>query len=141
MDIIYVADMDDSYGTYVDDEYFDNHDYDDVTGDNDHKNGSYTAAGAAPGAGAAPLLLRVFRLCLPLLLRFLLLCLPLLLRVFSDQNAGVSHVFQIKWCGNSLPAQAQDLHWNPKKPPGALQPPRCLGNDVPRKVFHAFQPF
>ena len=45
--------MDESYGTYVDDEYFDNHDYDDDTDDdtdddNDHKKDSYTAAGAAP---------------------------------------------------------------------------------------------
>ena len=35
--------MDETYGAYVDDEYFDNHDYDDVTDDdNDHKNASYT---------------------------------------------------------------------------------------------------
>ena len=35
--------MDETYGTYVDDEYFDNHDYDDDTDDdNDHKNDSYT---------------------------------------------------------------------------------------------------
>ena len=44
--------MDESYGTYVDDEYFDNHDYDDTDDDtdddNDHKKDSYTAAGAAP---------------------------------------------------------------------------------------------
>ena len=48
--------MDESYGTYVDDEYFDNHDYDDADDDtdddtdddNDHKKDSYTAAGAAP---------------------------------------------------------------------------------------------
>ena len=44
--------MEESYGTYVDDEYFDNHDYDDTDDDtdddNDHKNDSYTAAGAAP---------------------------------------------------------------------------------------------
>ena len=45
--------MDESYGTYVDDEYFDNHDYDDDTDDdtdddNDHKKDSYTAAGVAP---------------------------------------------------------------------------------------------
>ena len=55
--------MDETYGTYVDDEYFDNHDYDDDTDDNtdddtdddnDHKKDSYTAAGAAPDAGAAP---------------------------------------------------------------------------------------
>ena len=51
--------MDESYGNYVDDEYFDNHDYDDDTDDdtdddNDHKKDSYTAAGAAPDAGAAP---------------------------------------------------------------------------------------
>ena len=41
--------MDESYGTYVDDEYFDNHDYDDTDDDtdddNDHKKDSYTAAG------------------------------------------------------------------------------------------------
>ena len=59
--------MDESYGTYVDDEYFDNHDYDDdsdddtdddIDGDaddvNDHKKDRYTAVGAAPDAGAAP---------------------------------------------------------------------------------------
>ena len=62
--------MDESYGTYVDDEYFDNHDYaddtdddtdddideddehdehdDDDSDDNYHKKDSYTAAGAAP---------------------------------------------------------------------------------------------
>ena len=45
--------MDESY-----DEYYDNHDYDDNTDDdtdddNDHKKDSYTAAGAAPDAGAA----------------------------------------------------------------------------------------
>ena len=44
--------MDKTYGTYVDDEYFDNHDYvdsdDDTDDDNDHKKDSYTAAGAAP---------------------------------------------------------------------------------------------
>ena len=35
--------MDESYGTYVDDEYVDNHDYDDDTDDGkDHKNYSYT---------------------------------------------------------------------------------------------------
>ena len=65
--------MDESYGTYVDDECFDNHDYDvdddddtdddtddntdddhddDTDDDNDHKKDSYTAAGAAPDAGA-----------------------------------------------------------------------------------------
>ena len=47
-----IADIDESYGTYVDDEYFDNHDYDDTDDDtdddNDHKKVSYTAAGAAP---------------------------------------------------------------------------------------------
>ena len=33
--------MDETYATYVDDEYFDNHDYDDDTDDdNDHKNDS-----------------------------------------------------------------------------------------------------
>ena len=46
--------MDESY-----DKYYDNHDYDDNTDDdtdddNDHKKDSYTAAGAAPDAGAAP---------------------------------------------------------------------------------------
>ena len=42
--------MYESYGTYVNDEYVDNHDYDDDTddADNDHKKDSYTAAGAAP---------------------------------------------------------------------------------------------
>ena len=35
--------MDETNGTYVDDEYFYNHDYDDDTDDdNDHKNDSYT---------------------------------------------------------------------------------------------------
>ena len=50
--------MDESYGTYVDDEYLDNHDYDDTDDDtdddNDHKKDSYTAAGAAPDACASP---------------------------------------------------------------------------------------
>ena len=51
--------MDESYGTYVDGEDVDNHDYDDDTDadtddDNDYKKDSYTAAGAAPDAGAAP---------------------------------------------------------------------------------------
>ena len=51
--------MDESYGNYVYVEYFDNHDYDDDTDDdtdddNDQKKDSYTAAGAAPDAGAAP---------------------------------------------------------------------------------------
>ena len=51
--------MDESYGTYVDDEYFDNHDSDDDTDDdtdddNNNKKDSYTAGGAAPDAGAAP---------------------------------------------------------------------------------------
>ena len=37
--------MYDSYGTYVNYEYVDNHDYDDDTDDdNDHKKDSYTAA-------------------------------------------------------------------------------------------------
>ena len=41
--------MYESYGTYVNDEYVDNHDYDDDTDDdNDHKKDSCTAAGAAP---------------------------------------------------------------------------------------------
>ena len=46
--------MDESYGTFVDDEYFHNHDYDDTDDFNDHKEDSYTVAGAAPDAGAAP---------------------------------------------------------------------------------------
>ena len=69
--------MFESYGTYVNAEYVDNHDYvgdtddgtdddtdddtgddtdDDTDDDNDHKKDSYTAAaaGAAPDAGAAP---------------------------------------------------------------------------------------
>ena len=55
VDILHIADMDEFYGTYVYDEYVDNHDYDDDTDDdNDHKKDSYTAAGAAPDAGAAP---------------------------------------------------------------------------------------
>ena len=33
VDVIHVADMDEAYGTYVDDQYFDNHDYDDGTDD------------------------------------------------------------------------------------------------------------
>ena len=37
------------YGTNVNDEYVDSHDYDDDTDDdNDHKKDSYTAAGTAP---------------------------------------------------------------------------------------------
>ena len=48
--------MDESYGTHVDDEYVDDHDYDgaddDTDDDKDHKKDSYiyiyTAAGAAP---------------------------------------------------------------------------------------------
>ena len=32
-DLIHVADMDETYGTSVDDEYVDNHDYDDDTDD------------------------------------------------------------------------------------------------------------
>ena len=67
--------MYESYGTYVNAEYVDNHDYvgdtddgtdddtdddtgddtdDDTDDDNDHKKDSYTAAGVAPDAGAAP---------------------------------------------------------------------------------------
>ena len=51
--------MDESY-----DKYYDKHDYDDNTDDdtdddidddNDHKKVSYTVAGAAPDAGAAPI--------------------------------------------------------------------------------------
>ena len=38
-----------SYGTYINGEYVDDHDYDgDTDDDNDHKKDSYTAAGAAP---------------------------------------------------------------------------------------------
>ena len=53
VDLVHIADMDESYGTCVDDEYDDNHDADDNTDDdtdddNDHKKDSYTAAGAAP---------------------------------------------------------------------------------------------
>ena len=34
--------VDETYGTYVDDEYFGNHDYDgDTDDDNDHKNDNY----------------------------------------------------------------------------------------------------
>ena len=33
VDMIHVADMDETYGTYVDDEYVDNHDYNDDTDD------------------------------------------------------------------------------------------------------------
>ena len=45
------------------------YDYDDDThGDTDHQDDSYAAAGAALGAGGAPLLLRVLLLCFPLLL-------------------------------------------------------------------------
>ena len=51
--------MDESYSVYVDDDCFDKHGYDDADGDidddtddNDHKKDSYTAAGAAPDAGA-----------------------------------------------------------------------------------------
>ena len=52
---MYITDMCEAYCTYADDKYFDNHDYDDDTGDDtDHKNDSYTASGVAPGAGAAP---------------------------------------------------------------------------------------
>ena len=49
--------MYESYGTYVNDEYVDTHDYngdtdddadDDTNDDNDHKKDNYTAAGAAP---------------------------------------------------------------------------------------------
>ena len=38
VDVIHVADMDEAYGTYVDDEYFDNHDYDDDTDDDTDNN-------------------------------------------------------------------------------------------------------
>ena len=40
--------MYESSGTYVKDEYVDNHDYDATDDDNDHKKDSYIAAGAAP---------------------------------------------------------------------------------------------
>ena len=40
--------MYESYGTYVDDEYVDNHSYDDDYDDNGHKKDSCTAAGAVP---------------------------------------------------------------------------------------------
>ena len=36
--IIHVTDMNEAYGTYVDDEYFDNHDYDDDTDDDTDNN-------------------------------------------------------------------------------------------------------
>ena len=58
--------MGESYGNYVDDEYFDNHDYDDTDddddadNDNDHKNDSYTAAGTAPGASFVASLFNIF---------------------------------------------------------------------------------
>ena len=47
--------MDESYGTYGDDKYLDNHNYDDDTDDDDHdhKKDSYIVAGVAPDAGAA----------------------------------------------------------------------------------------
>ena len=48
VDLLHIADMDESYGTYADDEYLDNHDYDDNDDDNDHEKDSYTDAGAAP---------------------------------------------------------------------------------------------
>ena len=38
VDIIHVADMYEAYGTYVDDKYFDNHDYDDDTNDDTDNN-------------------------------------------------------------------------------------------------------
>ena len=33
VDLVHTADMDESYGNYVDEEYFDNYDYDDDTDD------------------------------------------------------------------------------------------------------------
>ena len=36
--------MDESYGTYVDDEYCDNHDYDDIDDDTDDDNDNDSAA-------------------------------------------------------------------------------------------------
>ena len=54
--------MDKAHGAYVYDEVADNHDYDDDTDDdNDHKKDSYTAAGAAPDAGAAPIQTRPYQ--------------------------------------------------------------------------------
>ena len=38
VDIIHVTDMFEAYGTYVDDKYFDNHDYDDDTDDDTDNN-------------------------------------------------------------------------------------------------------
>ena len=38
VDIIHVTDMYEAYGTYVDDKYFDNHDYDDDTDDDTDNN-------------------------------------------------------------------------------------------------------
>ena len=40
--------MYESHGTYVNDEYVDNHEYDATADDNDHKRDNYTAASAAP---------------------------------------------------------------------------------------------
>ena len=37
VDIIHVTDMYEAYGTYVDVEYFDNHDYDDDTDDDNYR--------------------------------------------------------------------------------------------------------
>jgi len=48
---MHLADMDKSYGTYVDDENLQNHEHDDDTDDdNDLKKDSYNVAGAAPGS-------------------------------------------------------------------------------------------
>ena len=47
--------MYESYGTYVDDEYVDNHDYDSGTDDDtDHKKDRYTAAGGGAPTQTSP---------------------------------------------------------------------------------------
>ena len=42
VDLIHVIDMYEAYGTYVDDKYFDNHDYDDTDDDADNNTGDDT---------------------------------------------------------------------------------------------------
>ena len=42
LDIIHVTDMYEAYGTYVDDEYVDDHDYDDTDDDTDNDTGDDT---------------------------------------------------------------------------------------------------
>ena len=39
---MYITDMYEAYGTYVDDKYFDNHDYDDTDADTDNDTGADT---------------------------------------------------------------------------------------------------